>query len=114
LKRAWQAQFLSYTLVTFRKNVFFKDVQMILVSFLEISKMDVTELNCGQAAKKNSKLKRAWQAQFLSYTLVTLRKNVFFKDVQMILVSFFIFSFFLQNAWDSIYSLFISFTAIDF
>ena len=36
-----------------------------------------------------SKFKRAWQTQFLSYNLETLEKWVFFKDVQMILVSFF-------------------------
>ena len=35
------------------------------------------------------KFKRAWQAQFLSHILVTLKKCVFFIGVQMILVSFF-------------------------
>ena len=38
---------------------------------------------------QSSKLKRAWQAQFFSYTLVILENNVFLKDVQMILVPFF-------------------------
>ena len=38
-------------------------------------------------SEKNSKLKRAWQAQIPSYTLVTLRKNVFLQDFWMILVS---------------------------
>ncbi len=36
-----------------------------------------------------SKLKWAWQAQFLSYVLLILRNNLFFEDKQMILVSFF-------------------------
>ena len=64
-------------------------VKNTLVSLFNISKMHGTEVNCRQAAKKSSKLKRVWQAQFLSYTLATLRKIVFFKDVQLILVSFF-------------------------
>ena len=33
--------------------------------------------------------KWAWQVQFLSHTPVTLKNNVFFIDVQMILVTFF-------------------------
>ena len=36
-----------------------------------------------------SKLKWAWQAQFLSHILVRLKNSVFFEDKQMILVSFF-------------------------
>ena len=36
-----------------------------------------------------SKLKWAWQAQFLSHILVILKTSVFFEDKQMILVSFF-------------------------
>ena len=36
-----------------------------------------------------SKLKWAWQAQFLSHILVSLKNSVFFEDKQMILVSFF-------------------------
>ena len=36
-----------------------------------------------------SKLKWAWQAQFLSHILVVLKNSVFFEDKQMILVSFF-------------------------
>ena len=36
-----------------------------------------------------SKPKWAWQAQFLSHNLVILKYSVFFKDKQMILVSFF-------------------------
>ena len=36
-----------------------------------------------------SKLKWAWQAQFLSHILVILKNSVFFEDKQMILVSFF-------------------------
>ena len=35
-KWAWQAQFLSHTLVTLKKYVFLIDVQMLLVSFFEI------------------------------------------------------------------------------
>ena len=38
------------------------------------------------------KLKWMWQAQFLSYTLVTLQNYVFFKDVEIMLVPFFGFS----------------------
>ena len=34
-----------------------------------------------------SKLKWAWQAQFLSYVLLILRNNLFFEDKQMILLS---------------------------
>ena len=34
-----------------------------------------------------SKLKWAWQAQFLSHILVILKNNVFFEDKQMILQS---------------------------
>ena len=36
-----------------------------------------------------SKFKRAWQAQFLSYKLETLKKWVFLKGVQIILLPFF-------------------------
>ena len=36
-----------------------------------------------------SKLKWAWQAQFLSHILVILKNSVFFEDKEMILVSFF-------------------------
>ena len=36
-----------------------------------------------------SKLKWAWQAQFLSYVLLILRNNLFFEDKQMILLSLF-------------------------
>ena len=36
-----------------------------------------------------SKLKWAWQAQFLSHILVILKNNVFFEDKQMILLSLF-------------------------
>ena len=36
-----------------------------------------------------SKLKWAWQAQFLSHILVSLKNNVFFEDKQMILLSLF-------------------------
>ena len=36
-----------------------------------------------------SKLKWAWQAQFLSHILVILKNNVFFEDKQMILPSLF-------------------------
>ena len=35
------------------------------------------------------KFKWAWQTQFLSHNLVTLKNYVFFKDLQMILVPFF-------------------------
>ena len=38
------------------------------------------------------KLKRAWQAQFLSHTLVILEYEGFFIDVEMILVTFFYIS----------------------
>ena len=38
------------------------------------------------------KLKRAWQAQFLSHTLVILEYEGFFIDVEMILVRFFYIS----------------------
>ena len=33
-----------------------------------------------------SKLKGAWQAQFLGHTLVTLKNSLFFEDVQMMLL----------------------------
>ena len=33
---------------------------------------------------QSSKLKRAWQAQFLSHALEILENDAFFKDVQMI------------------------------
>ena len=36
-----------------------------------------------------SKLKWAWQAQFLSHILVILKNNVFFEDKQMILLPLF-------------------------
>ena len=36
-----------------------------------------------------SKLKWAWEAQFLSHILETLKNNVFFEDKQMILLSIF-------------------------
>ena len=36
LKWAWQAQFLSYNLQILGKVMFFEDLQMILLSFLEI------------------------------------------------------------------------------
>ena len=36
-----------------------------------------------------SKLKWAWQAQFLSHILVSLKNDVFFEDEQMILLSLF-------------------------
>ena len=36
-----------------------------------------------------SKLKWAWQAQFLSHILVILKNNVFFEDKQMVLLSLF-------------------------
>ena len=36
-----------------------------------------------------SKLKWAWQAQFLSHILIILNNSAFFEDKQMILVSFF-------------------------
>ena len=37
---------------------------------------------------QSSKLKWAWQAQFLSHTLQILEKVIFFEDLQMILLSF--------------------------
>ena len=46
------------------------------------------EMDCSQTVMKSSKLKRAWQAQNSSYTFVTLRKYLFLKNIQMILVSF--------------------------
>ena len=39
------------------------------------------------------KLKWAWQAQFLSYTLQIFRKSVSFEDAQMILVPHFVISY---------------------
>ena len=36
-KRVWQAQFLSYVLLIFKKFIFFEDVQMIAQSVLDIS-----------------------------------------------------------------------------
>ena len=56
LKRAWQAQFLSHTLVILEYEGFFIDVEMILVTFFYISIVWI-ELSCGQAVKKfqNSK-----------------------------------------------------------
>ena len=36
-----------------------------------------------------SKLKWAWEAQFLSHILVILKNNVFFEDTQMILLPLF-------------------------
>ena len=38
---------------------------------------------------QSSKLKRAWQAQFLSHALEILENDAFFKDLQMISFSFF-------------------------
>ena len=43
----------------------------------------------GVRADYISKLKWAWQAQFLSHILVILKNSVFFEDKQMILVSCF-------------------------
>ena len=43
-----------------RKNVFSKDVQMILVSYFDISKILGTDLSCGQAAKMLKRDKWPW------------------------------------------------------
>ena len=86
-KRAWQAQFLSNTLVILENDASFIDLQMILVPFFHISIiLDRTGLR--SSSEKSSNLKRVWQAQISSNTLVTLRKYVFFENNQMILVSF--------------------------
>ena len=72
---------------------------MLIISFERLYKIHIcTKLQrCGLKIEpttliskfQSSKLKRMWQAQFFSYTLVTLRNNVSFKDVKMILISFF-------------------------
>ena len=88
MKRAWQAQILSYTLVTLGNNRFFQDNQMILVSFFHIS-TEWGRFELRTNSEKSKKVKRAWQAQISSHTLATLRKNRFFKDIWMVLLSFF-------------------------
>ena len=53
------------------------------------------KLECSNSHKKTAmplrslKSKWAWRAQFLSYNLQILEKFIFFKDVQMIVKSFF-------------------------
>ena len=51
----------------------------------EVSSLKIDEL----MANYISKLKWAWQAQFLSHVLVILKNNVFFEGKQMILLSLF-------------------------
>ena len=65
----------------------FIDLQMILVPFFHIS-ITLDRRGLRSSSEKSSNLKRVWQAQISSNTLVTLRKYVFFKNNQMILVSF--------------------------
>ena len=50
LKRTWQAQFLSHALEILENDAFFKDVQMISLSFFNITKRE--ELSCGEVVKK--------------------------------------------------------------
>ena len=50
LKRAWQAQFLSHALEILEIDAFFKDVQMISLSFFNTTKK--VELSCGQVVKE--------------------------------------------------------------
>ena len=50
-KWAWQAQFLSHAFEILGNDAFFKDVQMISLSFFNIKKR--VELSCGQLVKKN-------------------------------------------------------------
>ena len=45
-------------------------------------------LNKTATPLRSSKLKWAWQTQFLSHTLQILGKVIFFEDLQMILLSF--------------------------
>ena len=85
-KWAWQAQFLSHIFEIFGNDPFSKDVPMISLSFFNNCKGDRTKV---WISIKKTKLKRAWQAQFSSYTLETLRRNVLFEYLQMILVSIF-------------------------
>ena len=49
-KWAWQAQFLSHAFEILGNDAFFKDVQMISLSFFNITKK--IELSSGQVVKK--------------------------------------------------------------
>ena len=69
---------------------------MILISFEHLQKLLIFPKFQGCNLKivpatpvRILKFKWAWQTQFLSHKLVTLKNCVFFIDVQMILVSFF-------------------------
>ena len=69
---------------------------MILISFEHLQKILIFPKFQGCNSKIGSatpfwilKFKWAWQTQFLSHNLVTLKNYVFFKDLQMILVPFF-------------------------
>ena len=69
---------------------------MVLISSVHLKKMNNFPKFCGCSSKigpatpiQSSKLKWAWQAQFLSHTHETLQNCFFLKDLQMILVPFF-------------------------
>ena len=69
---------------------------MVVISFVCLQKMNNFPKfgRCGSNIEPatpiwNSKLNWAWQAQFLSHIHEFLQNYLFFKDLQMILVSFF-------------------------
>ena len=69
---------------------------MVVISFVRLQKINNFPKfgRCGSKIEPatpiwNSKLDWAWQAQFLSHIHEFLQNYLFFKDLQMILVSFF-------------------------
>ena len=61
-KWAWQAQFLSHAFEILGNDAFFKDVQMISLSFFNIKKR--VKLSCGQLVKKNINQKGRGKLKF--------------------------------------------------
>ena len=60
---------------------------MIFKNYRGVDKKNETVIQI--SALQGSKFKKAWQAQFLSHTLVNLGNDASFRDLQMIIVQFF-------------------------
>ena len=90
-----QGQIWSHNPQILKTCVFFKDKEMVVISFVHLYEINNFPKCCGCTSKigpstpiQSSKLKWAWQAQFLSHTCKNLQNCFFLKDLQMILIPF--------------------------
>ena len=100
--REEKSVFLEFQLFCYRYKKLIKISYVGLYKIYDWPKFEGhNSLNKTATPLRSSKLKWAWQTQFLSHTLQILGKVIFFEDLQMILVSFLEFS--LQQKFKKMY-----------